>query len=337
MKKDVQKLQKLTAEFADSNRPVTSYGIEMMEFVLLIRRLADSHRGFTAKKQSGSPSYTETGVAIDPWRASLSADDHGRTVGFIRGCVRAVERVLKNNPGQPVHFIEAGCGPLAVLSLPLMARFGADQLQVTLIDLHEESVDTARYIIDQLGVSDRLKNTICGDLMEIEFDDPVDVIVLETMYAALFNEPQVALTRRLVRVLPGAIFIPEVISVDLQLLDLALEVKTMPPQVRERQSLGRVFVLDRSSALRNEAEVDYLPAATISIPVYVNEGLKFFLTTSMVLFDDVCLADYDAEITAPIGLPHDGTWLGNDIRFRYRINESPGLEWETVSTQNIDA
>lgn len=273
-------------------------------------------------------------MAIDPWRASLSSDDRGRTAAFIRGCVRAVESILATRPERPVHLIEAGCGPLATLSTPLMTRFGPEQLQVTLIDFHQESIDSARHVVGELGFSDRLLSTICGDLMAMDFADTVDVVVLETMYAALFREPQVALTRCLVRTLPSAIFVPESVSVDLQLLDLRLESTAIPPTPRRRQMLGRVFQLDRSTALNIEADNGCLPAATINLPKTVEKGQGLFLTTTVTVFDDVAVSDYDAEITAPVGI-HNAQldWLGRELKFRYRISESPGLEWEIRPTR----
>lgn len=329
MNEDARAILRLTNSVADSDRPVTSFGMEMLQLSLLLRKIADSHSEFAASKGSNSPSSTETGVALDPWRASLSLDDRGRTAAFIRGCVLAVESLLATRPKRPIHVIEAGCGPLAALSIPLMSRFGPEQLQVTLIDIHQKSIDTARHVVDRLELSDRLRNTICDDLMVMDLADNADVVVLETMYAALFREPQVALMRRLVRRLPSAIFVPESISVDLQLLDLQLECSTIPPAAKDRQMLGRVFQLDRSQALNVKADNGRLPAATITLPAEAEPGQGLYLTTSMVIVDDVVLLDYDAEITAPVAIPDaQRDWLGRKLNFRYCISECPGLEWE---------
>ncbi len=331
MNNDTQAISEITAAVADSDRPLTSFGLEMMKYELLLRRLAESHPKFPALKGMNSPSVTATGHAIDPWRASLSLVDRTRTAAFIRGGVRAVERGLTDNPDRPTYVIEAGCGPLAPLSIPLMARFGPEQLQVILVDLHQESIDCACHIIDKLELSDRICQAICGDLMNLKFSENADVIILETMCTALFREPQVALTRSLVRAFPNAILLPETITIDLQIFDLGKEAGQMPPVPGPRQLLGQVFRLDRSTALDAAAEDGRLEAATIRLPDTVESGENLFLTTSVSVCDEVAFADYDAEITLPVGLAAEPDWLGNDLHFSYRMTEPPGFEWALKS------
>lgn len=327
MSDDTQAIRELTTIVADSSRPLTSFGLEMMNYEILLRQVAESHPDFPTLKGMNASSVTATGHAIDPWRASLSLVDRIRTAAFIRGGVRTVEKVLAEIPDRPIHLMEAGCGPLAPLSIPLMARFGPEQLQVTLVDLHQEAIDCACYVIGQLGLSDRLSQAICGDLMTLGSREKADVIILEAMYAALFREPQVALTRRLVRAFPDAIVLPETITVDLQMFNLAKEAGQIPAVPGPRRFLGQVFKLDRLTALDGNAENGRLKAATIRLPEAVASEENLFLTTSVRVCDQVDFADYDAEITMPVGLPLEPDWLGKVLHFSYRLTEFPGLEW----------
>lgn len=334
MQEDALTIRELAKLVVDSNRPVTSFGIEMMEFSLLLRRLANSHREFAAMKRMNSPSETGTGVALDPWHASLSMEDRPRTAAFIRGSAHAIADRLAKCPGRPIHVIEAGCGPAAALSIPLMTLFSPRQLQVTIIDLHQASIDSARSLIDNLGLSDRLRAAICDDLMTHEFTEDADVIILETMDAALFREPQVALTRRLARALPDAILLPESIAVNLQLLNFSEPVFPLTIESLNRRDLGRVFELDRRSAMEVEEENGYLTASCIRIPDRVEPGDELFLVTSVRVFDNVEFAALDAEITRPIKIHNaERSWLGGALSFRYRIGETPGLEWAFQATQ----
>lgn len=326
--KDAQDLKELTDQVSGSKRPVTSFGMEMMELTLLLRRLAGRGSEYDSLKGLNSPTTTQTGVALDPWQASMALDDRGRTAAFIRGSVRAVESVLRMRPDSPVRLLEAGCGPLATLSTPLMARFGPEQLKVTLVDLHQESIDSARGVIEQLGLSAGLDQAICGDLMAMGVADSFDVVVLETMAAALYREPQVALMRHLARALPSALILPENIGIDLQLIDPRRETRSIPPVPADRQPLGKVYELNRTSAMDGDLGDTCLPAATLQIPESVAPGRGLFLTTTVEIFDQVSIADYDAQITLPFGIPNaDSSWLGREIQFRYRIGDLPQFEW----------
>jgi hypothetical protein len=163
---------------------------------------------------------------------------------------------------------------------------------------------------------------------EISGTEDADVVALETIYAALQREPQVALTLRLVKTFPTAVFLPAKISIDLQLLDIQLESTAFPPQPKNRLSLGRVFDLDPDTSLNLEIDNDHLPAAKLTIPERIEPNQYPFLTTSASVFDRVVITDYDAEITVPVAVEGvDQSWLGHEIQFRYRVNESPGFDW----------
>jgi len=332
MTPDAQTLRTLTNSIIDSGRLVTACGMETMQLTLLLRRLLESAPAFSAF--SASSSSTEGGLAIDPWKASLSLENYPRTAAFLRGGARAIEEILARHPERPVHVIEAGCGPVAALSTPLMSRFGPDQLQVTLFDIHQESTDAAEHVIESLGLSDRLNETVCGDLMSMDLSghaSSADLILLETMYASLLREPQVALTRCLVRSLPSARLLPVRVTIDLQLFDPAPEAMLNPPVPQNRKWLGTVFELDERTARETEIENGYLPAATIPLPESAEPGERLFLTTTVEVFGDVILANYDSEITFPMELEiAEDSWQERTLRFRYRIDEDPGFEWEFV-------
>jgi len=73
------------------------------------------------------------------------------------------------------------------------------------------------------------------------------------MQACLESEPQVAVTRHLLKQAPQAILVPEEVRVDLALVDpsrefdmTALEQKRAPTQ-RERIPVGSVFVVNRET------------------------------------------------------------------------------------------
>src|SRR5688572_22921624 len=71
-----------------------------------------------------------TGRAIGPLEAARCVWDYQRTVAFLRAVDRAIADALERFPGETVHLVEAGCGPLAPLALPFAMRYPASRMQV---------------------------------------------------------------------------------------------------------------------------------------------------------------------------------------------------------------
>ena len=81
------------------------------------------------------------------------------------------------------------------------------------------------------------------------------------MNPALSGEPQVAITRALLRRHEDAFLIPQSIRIDLALLDLKTEYAYLPPRVCDRINLGPVFELSRRTANTLVEKNGILPAA----------------------------------------------------------------------------
>ncbi len=330
MHKELSNIRNLTRLIVDSDASVTSVevGINVMELSLALRRISESIPRFAKFKRVNEPSETSTGVALGLWHASLSMEDRPRTAAFLRGLSQALSSELESYPSRPIHLVEAGCGPLAGLSIPMMTLFEPDQLQVTLVDLHDESIEVAEELVRSLGLTDYLKQAICANLLNYEFENPADVVVLETMDAALNREPQVSLMRRLVNVFPDALILPESITIDLQSLNFTHVGFPMTVESLDRKHIGRVFELDRQSAIGLEEKDGTLPAARLRVPEDLSAEEQLVLMTQVKVFREVVLQHLEAQITAPVPIvDFQPGWLGAELEFRYRIGRSPGLEW----------
>ncbi len=62
-----------------------------------------------------------TGIAIGPAAAISCLHDTWRTVKFLRGIYRAIRDLQARFAKTKIHVVDAGCGPLATLVLPLCA------------------------------------------------------------------------------------------------------------------------------------------------------------------------------------------------------------------------
>lgn len=161
---------------------------------------------------------TACGVAIRPDRALMCMEDFERSRIFARGLVEAIKEAQKRFPGQKIRVLYAGTGPVASMAAIASTAFGPDEVEFTLMDIHEYSVLTARRVFDILGFSDRLANNILScDAAIYSNDGPLfHVVFSETMDPALMEESQAGIMANLggSRILhPNGLFVPKAIMV----------------------------------------------------------------------------------------------------------------------------
>lgn len=284
----------------------------------------------------------DSGLAISPVLAAMCIREAFRTLAFIRGLADAIADA--QCPDRPVRVLYAGCGPFALLAVPLMTVFSSEQVQFTLLDIHQECLDDAAALIQSLGLSVHVDVVVCADATryEIPAECCPDVIVSETMAVCLHNEPQVSVFRHLFSQAPEAKLVPQSVTIDMCLLDWSKEhvlvsadhVGDIPSPQRDRLNLGRVFELDGANILCWQTiDEDYLPAGRVQIPEMVDGRYRPYLLTNIVVYGENRLQDYDSSLTMPQPLPGRPTFTGGEtLQFRYRLGSNPQLEFE-VSRQ----
>src|SRR5690606_22092088 len=159
----------------------------------------------------GGSTGLPSGEAISPQRAALCVREHRRTAVFLQAMDAAIRAARERFPGETLHVVEAGCGPLAPLTLPFALRYAPEEVAFTLIDLHEASLASARRLASELGVEGSIRACRAEDATEVRFAEAEQphVIACEVLRRALKKEPQVAVTRALAPQLrTGGFFLP---------------------------------------------------------------------------------------------------------------------------------
>lgn len=288
-----------------------------------LRHLVEQHSRLPMDRQDGlrdGESFLPSGWAISPVQAGLCAREPYRSAAFIQGLAQAVRQRL--HAARPVRVLYAGCGPFALLALPVMAVLGARQVQFAILDVHAETLAYARDLIGQLGLDDHVSAGICADAASyhIPSDALPDVIISETMNTALGKEPQVAILRNLHAQAPAAALLPAEVTVH-----LGLE-RRQPGE--PCADWGRLFTLD-ANALRawQDDTGDSLPAARIRLPDVLDGAPR--LLTRIRVHGDIVLGDYDCSLNLPLALPGKPLLAGGSVLdFRYRLGGSPGLAFQ---------
>jgi hypothetical protein len=265
----------------------------------------------------------------------------------------AVLEARKRFPGATIEILYAGCGPFAPLAIALTARFSSTEIQFTLLDVHQRSLDAARRIFHVLGKSAFVREYLQADATSYKHTAPhvIHVVVVEAMQKALAKEPQVAITINLApQLCPGGIFIPERITVDCYLCDPAKEFAAFVPDVnaaaslsagaerRVRINLGPVLELtaDNCNDLVTVATSDGQGAASLipavlEISEEVDSQFCLMLSTAITVFDSIVLEEYESGLTCPEFLFGAGTMhKGKRIELAYHLGDKPGFKYRSL-------
>ena len=279
------------------------------------------------------------GEALSPINAARCASDAARTSKFFRGIYAALLEAQRRFPNDVIEILYAGCGPFATLVMPLATQFKADQIRITLLDVHARSLESAQNVVERLGLTEYIRHYIQSDAASYVHPRPLHMVITETMQKALSKEPQVAITVNLAPQLrPGGIFIPERVTIDAYLCDPREEYmvgsRGRNGASRDRIRLGRVFELTAEKAIEVtttrscDAETN-LPAGAMDLPSEIDERLQLMLATTITVFDTIVISEYESGLTHPLWF-HDfsGANGGDRIEFKYSFESSPGFKWQ---------
>ncbi|MEO1642373.1 MAG: class I SAM-dependent methyltransferase [Pseudomonadota bacterium] len=301
------------------------------------RILADARpQKADAKTLSDDASQTDKGWAISPLRAQMCLADSRRSLEFMCGVYEAIRDLRTQITNRPVRILYAGCGPLASLVMPSLAIFLASELQVTLLDMHAESLASAEQLINAHNLSDRISAFVEGDagLYLIDKYAPPDIVLMEILESCLDQEPQVGVSRHLMTQCPDAILIPRDITVSMALVNPDKEFSpTGNPADFDRILIGDVFSLNKEAiASWAHNEGDILPAETVTVPDYDRRTYIPVLRTVIQTYGGHMLHDYHSGLTVPRS--HNSladAKPGARLTFQYRDNRQPGLFANSVA------
>ncbi|MEM7116123.1 MAG: hypothetical protein AAF614_27040 [Chloroflexota bacterium] len=301
-------------------------------------------RGDQPMPDQTTDTFLPNGRAISPGGAAACLLDLHRTVQFLRGTHAAIEAALQRFPEQPIHIVYAGCGPFALLLLPLTTIFSSQQIQISLIDIHKMALDSVRKLVADLSADEHIYAYHQLDATTYAHPPhlPLHMVVSETMAYALQNEPQVAVMRHLAPQLTlGGFLIPQAITIDACLSDPQLErVYTLKKldeygfplgsngRFSHRLHLGTVLKLDADTLLEmhKTADQETYPLGTLTIPPYAPQLSQYLHLTHIQVFEEAVLTDYQSGLTDPRSVGAlGGLASGTEIQFHYAFAGVPGI------------
>lgn len=282
----------------------------------------------------------QQGVAISPAAAAHCVRDYRRTVVYTRALYAAIKRALIRFPDARLQVLYAGCGPYASLLLPVIQLFEPGQLELHLLDYHQESLDCVAQILAACGLDLWDVQLVQADACLYQHPAALHVVIAETMQKSLEQEPQFAVTANLApQCVRDGLFLPQMIQVSLSLI---------PKLAEERGSTGQhdqaptdrqiypVLILSPDSAA--QAEVRALRDVSLALPVEMIAlpellGLSDFnaqyivqLQTRIHVFGEQWLLEGEAEITLPMPVSVAATAERFDqLGVQYRLGSYPAF------------
>lgn len=299
-----------------------------------------------------SPADDHHNPILSPEQASQCAYGYRRTWRYINALHKAIQQVQdrKQQGGEDgtVSIFYPGCGPYAILALPLMALYQADKIRISILDYHNHSIESVRQLCDCFALHDRVDAFITANALDYDFPEhqQTDIIISEIMQAGLSQEGHVEINRHFHLQAPDATLIPQKITLSLRLCNPRYEFGLQHEKERatHRMSLGTVFTFDKANtsllmpdftktADHPETTLNCLPGHKITLPEHPSPDCQLFLFTELALFDDEYLYPYENGVTTPVLYHLEERYQpGEQIQFSYQMGEQPGLICQKTNT-----
>lgn len=323
-------LNKLTQEILNSEICPTHLRPEVIEISKLFQELCSDIFRKKDRIDEGESS-TLDGLAVSPTMAAACVDEYMRTTLYLRGLFAAIRDQGAKISNRPVRILYAGCGPFGTLAVPLMSILEEGEAQFTFLDIHQESIESARTLVSALKFDNFVHEYLTGDAMlyEVNCSEPPDIIVMETMQAVLNKEMQVPMTRWLMAQAPDAILVPQEIKIELTLVDLSREFDFEEQGITKKRSERlEVFSITKEKVIEWLGLQHSLPGSKITIPAFEPQ-MQGMLFTNIQVYGKHKLKDYHCGLTSP------QYWSvpvveGQEWQFNYHLTDSPRLTWEQL-------
>lgn len=307
------------------SREITCSQSLIKKYEVLLSTALDSQ--ILEKKEA---TKTGGGIALSPSDALACMKDPIRTVRFIKGVYFGIKDLHKKYQHITLNILYAGCGPVAPLILPLLHLFSKEEISITLVDIHPESMEIAKSLIRKLNASDYFADYVIADATVYSFptEIPLHCLISETMDKALTIEPQVEILKNLShQIEPDGIQIPERIELQMTYSFFSKRpfFKTDHPKVEEpytsyTKEIFPHFHIDKRNS--NSLNIPYSSIA-YNKPEEIINAPDICILTRVVIYDAIVLEDAQSLITNPYCVTNFYTFKEDVFKLEYTIDPHP--------------
>lgn len=288
----------------------------------------------------------ENGEALAAPTAAGCVFDYHRTTKFLRGVYATINNQLNSHENKKVKVLYAGTGPFASLLFPLLPILCEDDLEITLIDFHQDSVDAINKIIKHFGFEKFIKSIHKCDATKFipPEGEKYDVLISETMRHALILEPQVAITLYLSQFLTDdGVLIPEKININAIITNSQAELSCSTSgwknfwfrvlranTINNRILLGNIMSLTKNSHTEYDFSRNPYFLCSHQVPKKLSNRKDVIYSTEIVVYEDIILTEKDNSGLTQNYLAKEIPPLngGEKINFSYLLGREPKIVFE---------
>lgn len=310
-----QKIQQLSEELI--GLPLSRSPKDNLENMRMLFSGAINRAGIKVQKHELA-TRTPFGKALPANDAASCMNDSERTRVFVKGFYEAILEAKRRFPGERIKVLYAGCGPFATLATIVAPLFKDGELEVTALDIHEISVQCAQKVVECLGLQANIPNIKKADAIDYQHvGEPFHIVITETMYRMLLQEPQAAITANIARYChPNGIFIPESVLVQAWLGKEGDDGSICLGDIVDlRQNFGRATTL---SGKLNHQHLGRLLKVDKRFPLpKLDADEPLMCTTRIQVFGENALRPDVGIVNRDARMPICHQWTPGDVRIRY--------------------
>lgn len=263
---------------------------------------------------------TAKGKALGLNHAAQCLIDYKRTVKFLKAIVAAIRAEQKAKSGVVINVFYAGCGPYAPFITLVAPHFKEGEVQFSLLEINKKSLDSAKKLINSLGLSNYIQEYYLADAVTFKVPKPevFHILISETLDALLYRECYVPiLFNLLTQFNKNIILIPENVLINLSLISCSKE-----NQDYKEYEVGAI--LNVRESLTTFAGVrlapSHLPDKEIDLnALNLSSYEKILLDTKVHIYNDIWLDRNESQLTVPLEIILKQPFLYNSIIFTYYL------------------
>jgi predicted RNA methylase len=273
----------------------------------------------------------DNGHAIGLTWAVMCIDDIMRTKYFVKGIYEAIQDVLQTKK-TTTHLFYAGTGPFATLVLPLLTILSKEELQVSLLEINETSLNYLKDMITKLGLNGYVKEFIEADATKYQLDKnaEVDILLSETMLKGLEKEQQVPIVYNLLPQLKeDVILIP-------QKIELILGKVYQQELSFEKREIASVYELTKEMVLRGTQPIQIDDKTIFSEKIIsisddlLNDDIPLSTLTFIQVYKNNVIDFQQSGLTLSTKIQFEGE-KSNQISVKYVVERQPRLYYKYLS------
>ena len=284
--------------------------------------------GFDSKMEHLAAIPTAKGKALGLNHAAQCLLDYKRTVKFLKAMVTAIKDKQTQHPGEVITIFYAGCGPYAPFVNLIAPLFSANEIQFSVLEINENSLNSAKKLIEALELTDYVKAYHLADAVTFKVPNAVSYHILfsETLDALLYRECYVPI---LFNMLPqfrdDVALIPENVIVDVSLS--ASSVST--PEYTGEKLCNAVDVRKAVKTHAGQTLPSRLPDVKVNLEAVNMANYNFMLLETKVhVYKDIWLDRNESSLTLPLEMQLAQPFEKKGIIFTYFME--PEMELKCI-------